>query len=33
MVSGIAVITFLATVVILFALVYAFTPAESGVAQ
>jgi len=33
MVSGIAVITFLATAVILVALVYAFTPAESGVAQ
>ncbi len=33
MVSGIAVITFLATAIILVALVYAFTPAESGVAQ
>ncbi|HWF37048.1 MAG TPA: type II secretion system F family protein [Candidatus Acidoferrales bacterium] len=33
MVSGIALITFLATAIILIALVYAFTPAESGVAQ
>src|SRR5581483_7216267 len=33
MISGVVVITFLATAIILFALVYAFTPAESGVAQ
>jgi tight adherence protein C len=31
--SGVALITFLATAIILLALVYAFTPAESGVAQ
>jgi tight adherence protein C len=31
--SGVVLITFLATAVILFALVYAFTPVETGVAQ
>jgi tight adherence protein C len=31
--SGVALITFLATAIILLALVYAFTPSESGVAQ
>jgi tight adherence protein C len=33
MLPGLMVITFLATAVILFALVYAFTPADTGVAQ
>jgi tight adherence protein C len=33
MVSGVVLITFLATAIILVALVYAFTPAESGVTQ
>lgn len=33
MLPGLAVITFLATAVILFALVYAFTPTDTGVAQ
>jgi tight adherence protein C len=33
MLSGVAAITFLATAVVLFALFYAFTPAETGVAE